>query len=283
VSLSIKALKEDPWKHAADKYKKDQLVDAVIIKYNKHGALVSLEEGVAGLVHISEFKTEEELRQKFLQLGHPEVTVFGEAYGGKLMHMSATYGKELRFVAFEVKIGPCWLSVPQAHEVATLLGLDFVHYKLVTTTLEALDAEKEAPSVQAVKCGMGEGHKREGIVLRPPIELTRNNGERVICKYKRKDFEETATPREVSAERLKVLSDAEEIANEWVTMMRLSHVLGGFPEAKISDMGALIHATLEDVIREGAGEIVVSNEVKRAICVRAGKMLKQLFLQPREA
>ena len=68
ISLSIKALIEDPWKAAAAKYKKDQKVDAVIIKYNKHGALASIEEGVAGLVHISEFTSEEDLRQK-LELG----------------------------------------------------------------------------------------------------------------------------------------------------------------------------------------------------------------------
>src|SRR3989344_62389 len=68
VSLSIKALIDDPWKAAASKYKKDQKVDAVIIKYNKHGALASIEEGVAGLVHISEFTNEQELRAK-LELG----------------------------------------------------------------------------------------------------------------------------------------------------------------------------------------------------------------------
>ncbi|HEY4487162.1 MAG TPA: S1 RNA-binding domain-containing protein, partial [Candidatus Paceibacterota bacterium] len=68
VSLSIKALSDDPWMSAGNKYKKDDKVDAVIIKYNKHGALASIEEGVAGLVHISEFGTEEELRSK-LELG----------------------------------------------------------------------------------------------------------------------------------------------------------------------------------------------------------------------
>ncbi len=68
VSLSIKALSEDPWVAAANKYKKDQQVDGVVIKYNKHGALASVEEGVAGLVHISEFTNEDELRSK-LELG----------------------------------------------------------------------------------------------------------------------------------------------------------------------------------------------------------------------
>ena len=68
ISLSIKALKENPWVEAGRKYKKDDLVSGVVIKFNKHGALASIEEGVAGLVHISEFGTEEKLREK-LELG----------------------------------------------------------------------------------------------------------------------------------------------------------------------------------------------------------------------
>lgn len=68
ISLSIKALKENPWKGAAERYAKDQTVSGVIIKYNKHGALAAIEEGVAGLVHISEFENADELRQA-LELG----------------------------------------------------------------------------------------------------------------------------------------------------------------------------------------------------------------------
>ncbi len=68
VSLSIKALKEDPWQKAKDKYKKGSEVNAVVIKHNRHGALVSVEEGVSGLVHVSEFEGHEDLREK-LPLG----------------------------------------------------------------------------------------------------------------------------------------------------------------------------------------------------------------------
>ncbi len=68
VSLSVKALKENPWKTAQDRYKKGMEVSGVIIKYNKHGALASIEEGVAGLVHISEFESPAGLRDA-LELG----------------------------------------------------------------------------------------------------------------------------------------------------------------------------------------------------------------------
>lgn len=68
ISLSIKQLKENPWVSASDKYQKDQIVEGVIIKFNKHGALASIEEGVAGLVHISEFENEAKLKES-LSLG----------------------------------------------------------------------------------------------------------------------------------------------------------------------------------------------------------------------
>lgn len=68
ISLSIKALKENPWVEAGKKYKKDDVVSGVVIKFNKHGALASIEEGVAGLVHVSEFGSEENLKTS-LELG----------------------------------------------------------------------------------------------------------------------------------------------------------------------------------------------------------------------
>ncbi len=68
ISLSIKALKENPWHTAAERYSKGMEVPGVIIKYNKHGALASIEEGVAGLVHVSEFETPTALRET-LELG----------------------------------------------------------------------------------------------------------------------------------------------------------------------------------------------------------------------
>ena len=68
ISLSIKALKENPWKEFEGKLKKGDIIKGVVIKYNKHGALVSIHEGVAGLVHNSTFPSEAKLREK-LELG----------------------------------------------------------------------------------------------------------------------------------------------------------------------------------------------------------------------
>ena len=59
----------------------------------------------------------------FEELGHDEVTVYGEAYGGKMQGMKETYGSELCFIAFDVKIGNTWLSVENAKDVAHKLDL----------------------------------------------------------------------------------------------------------------------------------------------------------------
>ena len=75
ISLSIKQLKENPWVSASKKYKKDDQVNGVIIKYNKHGALASIEEGVAGLVHISEFESEEALKNELTLGGSYSFTI----------------------------------------------------------------------------------------------------------------------------------------------------------------------------------------------------------------
>lgn len=68
ISLSIKALTNNPWASAGERYKKADKVSGVVIRFNKHGALVSVEEGVSGLLHVSEFGSEENMK-KALSLG----------------------------------------------------------------------------------------------------------------------------------------------------------------------------------------------------------------------
>lgn len=210
---------------------------------------------------------EESLVLKFKELFGPrKVVIFGEAYGGKIQGMSKTYGNELKFIVFDVKIDKSWISVPEAEDVAKTLGLEFVDYVLIPTDLESIDKEKEKFSIQAIRNGMGEGRKREGIVLRPLIEVTKNNGSRVISKHKNDEFRERKSVPNVSEDKLQVLSRVNEIVEEWVTFKRLEHVL-----QKIEHNGdmkytkEIVLAMVEDVYREGKGEIVESKELSSAI------------------
>lgn len=60
ISLSIKALQEDPWKEADKKYKVGDEVKGEVTKINHFGAFVQLDKDIHGLVHISEMQKDEE-------------------------------------------------------------------------------------------------------------------------------------------------------------------------------------------------------------------------------
>jgi hypothetical protein len=208
---------------------------------------------------------------------HP-VTVYGEAYGGKLQGMSATYGKELKFIVFEVKIGEMWLNVPKAENFAQSLNLEFVHYTRIPALLPALDKERTDFSSQAYRNEMGSDKQREGIVVRPIEEFTMNNGKRVIAKYKNDEFKETNSPRKVvSIDQLAILTEAKEIATEWVTHERLNHILSKRPDDAwdITKTGTIISLMLDDILREAAGEIVETADVKREISKATALLFKE--------
>lgn len=57
VSLSLKALKKDPWEGIEEKYKKGDAVKGKITKFNPYGAFVKISPKIQGLCHISEFGT----------------------------------------------------------------------------------------------------------------------------------------------------------------------------------------------------------------------------------
>lgn len=228
----------------------------------------------------------EAIRKKLDEIAPTKhVHIYGEYYGGKMMKMSRTYGSEMKFVVFEVKIGDAWLNVQKAEQIANDLGLEFVHYKRIPTTMEAIDAEMMDVSIQAIRNGMSEstdhiGHcppVREGIVLRPIEEVVLNSGSRVIAKHKRDEFRETNTPRKVvSPEKLKLIEEAKAIANEWVTRERLNHILSkGEVEEKIENTGKVIGLMTDDILREAEGEIVDSPSAKKEIARLTALMFKE--------
>lgn len=208
-----------------------------------------------------------------------EVIVYGEAYGGKCQGMSDTYGKELKFIAFEVSIGEKWLSVPYAESVVKSLGLEFVDYVRINTTLTDIDYQRDRDSVQAVRNGCGHGKAREGVVLRPLEEFTLNNGERIMCKHKGDAFKETATARKVvPLDKLEIIKEADKIAFEWVTLERLKHVLDKLPVKGVENTPDVIKAMVEDVYREGKGELIESKEANKAIGKRTAFVFKNYLM-----
>jgi len=63
ASLSLKALKEDPWKEIEKKYKKLDTIQGKVTKLNPFGAFVQIEDKIQGLCHISEFGTKAKMEE----------------------------------------------------------------------------------------------------------------------------------------------------------------------------------------------------------------------------
>ncbi len=63
VFLSLKALKEDPWKDVEKKHKEGDVIKGTVTKFISFGAFVEIESGIQGLCHISEFQTREKMEE----------------------------------------------------------------------------------------------------------------------------------------------------------------------------------------------------------------------------
>jgi len=71
VSLSLKALKKDPWKDSENQYKKGDSVKGRVSKFNPFGAFIQITPQIQGLCHISEFGTQKKMEESL---------VLGETY-----------------------------------------------------------------------------------------------------------------------------------------------------------------------------------------------------------
>ncbi|GMV38901.1 MAG: 30S ribosomal protein S1 [Myxococcales bacterium] len=77
VSLGLKQISEDPWLHADDRYTVGQRVAGKVVSLTDYGAFVELEEGIEGLIHISEMSWTKRVKHpsKVLSVGDEVETV----------------------------------------------------------------------------------------------------------------------------------------------------------------------------------------------------------------
>ncbi|MDX9913139.1 MAG: S1 RNA-binding domain-containing protein [Candidatus Moranbacteria bacterium] len=115
ISLSIRALAQDPWKEAQNKYEAGKVYTGKVDKINHFGAFVYLDENIHGLAHISEFS---------------------EMYPGKKMEEMMEAGKEYSWKVLSIE--------PKDHR----MGLVLVDSSLET---EVKEEKKSAKKEKAAK------------------------------------------------------------------------------------------------------------------------------------
>ncbi len=62
VSLGIKQLTEDPWISASEKYEIGSRINGKVVSLTDYGAFIELEEGIEGLIHVSEMSWTRKVR-----------------------------------------------------------------------------------------------------------------------------------------------------------------------------------------------------------------------------
>jgi small subunit ribosomal protein S1 len=84
IALSLKRLRPNPWETAEERYFPGQLTEAVITSVVPFGAFARLEEGLDGLIHVSEIKPSDESI-------HPaEMLEEGQRVKVRVLHVDAT-------------------------------------------------------------------------------------------------------------------------------------------------------------------------------------------------
>ncbi len=79
VSLGLKQLTQDPWTTAAEKYPVGSRITGRVVSLTDYGAFVELEEGIEGLIHVSEMSWTKKVR-------HPsKVVSVGEEVEAKVL------------------------------------------------------------------------------------------------------------------------------------------------------------------------------------------------------
>ncbi len=82
VSLSVKALTEDPWTNIEDKYPVGNITMGKVVRFTDFGAFVELEPGVDGLLHISKISNQ--------RINHPsEALKIGEVVKAVIIEVNS--------------------------------------------------------------------------------------------------------------------------------------------------------------------------------------------------
>jgi hypothetical protein len=227
-----------------------------------------------------------------LQTQNPNVSNFrihGEAYGGKQQKMAKTYGNTLKFCGFEVKFDDKFLDFLDAKVIIEQLGLEVVPHKIQKIDIPFIEEETKAESIQAIRNGMGNGLLREGIVIRPLKEEKDKNEKRLIYKYVNKcpPFSELKN-RPNLGELVKVMTNQKEIVDQWVTAIRMEHVLDDFKSVVQNEefvyrnakslIPEIVNLFVKDVQKEHNNSIIWSDGIEKAIKTAAGTMFVHHFL-----
>jgi len=193
--LGLKQLKPDPWTDASSKYPLGKKVEGHIVNLTDYGAFVEIEEGVEGLIHISEMSWTKKIK-------HPsQVVSIGESVEAVVLNLD-TESKRVSLGMKQVKPNP-WDLIGEKYPVGTIIegriknitdfglfiGIDddidgLVHISDISWTQKVKhpsELYKKGDEVQAKVIAIDKGNERFSLGIK---QLAPDPWEQIPEKYK---------------------------------------------------------------------------------------------------
>ena len=113
VSLGIKQLKPDPWVEAPKKFAVGEKVIGRVVNITDYGAFIEIEEGVEGLIHISEMSWTKKVK-------HPsQIVSIGDTIEAVVLNLD-TENKRVSLGIKQIKPNP-WNVIEEKYPVGTII------------------------------------------------------------------------------------------------------------------------------------------------------------------
>ncbi len=113
ISLGLKQMTPNPWTHVAEKYPVGAVVRGKVVSMTDYGAFVQLEDGVEGMVHISEMSWTKRVR-------HPsEIVHIGQEIDVKLLNVDAK-NEKISLGLKQIGENP-WLKMKEKYPPGTVV------------------------------------------------------------------------------------------------------------------------------------------------------------------
>jgi small subunit ribosomal protein S1 len=195
VSLGLKQLKPDPWLKANERYTVGSKIRGRVVSLADYGAFVEIEEGIEGLVHVSEMSWTRKVR-------HPsQIVKAGDEIEAMVMNID-TGNKRISLGLKQVEPNP-WDVIGQRYPVGTtiegriknitdfgiFIGIDegidgLVHISDISWTKRIKhpsELYKKGQTVQAVVLNIDKENERFSLGIK---QLTTDPWDEVPSKYK---------------------------------------------------------------------------------------------------
>lgn len=194
VSLGLKQLKPDPWADAPQKYPVGEKVIGQVVNLTDYGAFIQIEEGVEGLIHISEMSWTKKIK-------HPsQIIGIGDTVEAVVLNLD-TDSKRVSLGIKQIKPNP-WYIIAEKYPVGTIIegriknitdfglfiGIDedidgLVHISDISWTKKIRhpsELYKKGDEVQAKVLAIDKDNERFSLGIK---QLTKDPWEEIPMKY----------------------------------------------------------------------------------------------------